>query len=60
MSENIIHLIDVVKHIQKQQFILTKMLIHIGFRSDLYDDFIQDCFVELENLNNPKLKESDK
>lgn len=60
MSENIIHLIDVVKHIQKQQFILTKMLIHLGCRSDLYDDFIRDCFVELENLKIPELKESDK
>lgn len=54
MSVNTNDLIEIVKHIQKQQHILTKMLIHLGCRADLYDDFIRDCFNELENLEAPK------
>lgn len=60
MSENMSNLIEVVKHIQKQQHILTKMLIHLGCRADLYDGFIRGCFDELENLNAPELKEPNK
>lgn len=60
MSEKMNNLIDVIKFIQKQQYILTKMLIHFGCRVDLYDDFIRECFNELENLNVPELKEADK
>ena len=59
MSENS-DLIEIVKFIHKRQHILTKMLIHLGCRSDLYDGFIRDCFNELENLKVPKLKEADK
>lgn len=29
------------------------MLIHLGCRADLYDDFIRNCFDELENLEAP-------
>lgn len=57
MSEQMDDLIEIVKIIQKQQHILTKMLIHLGSRADLYDGFIRGCFDELQNLNVPKLKE---
>lgn len=60
MSENMSNLIEVVKHIQKQQHILTKMLIHLGSRADLYDDFIRGCFNEFENLQVPNFKEANK
>ena len=62
MSENMSNLIEIVKHIEKQQNILTKMLIHLGCREDLYDGFIRGCFEELENLKVPEieLKEADK
>lgn len=43
-------LINVVKYMEKQQHIMVKMLIHLGCRADLYDDFIRQCFSELENL----------
>lgn len=56
MSEKTDNLIEIVKHIQKQQYILTKMLIHFGCRADLYDDFIREQFNELENLETPELK----
>ena len=59
MSESMSNLIEIVKHVQKQQHILTKMLIHLGCRADLYDDFIRGCFDELENLKVPELKEAD-
>lgn len=54
MSENFINLVEIVKHMQKQQYILTKMLIHLGCRADLHDDFIRNCFEELENLDTQK------
>ena len=59
MSESMSNLIEIVKHVQKQQHILTKMLIHLGCRADLYDGFIRGCFDELENLKVPELKEAD-
>ena len=60
MSENISNLIEIIKYIQKQQHILTTMLIHIGCRADMYDDFISGCFKELGNLKVPKFGESGK
>ena len=60
MSEKMGDLIEIVKSMQKQQHILTKMLIHLGCRADLYDNFIGGCFDELQNLNAPELKEADK
>ena len=54
MSENMSNLIEVVKYMEKQQHILTKMLIHLGCRADLYDDSIRDCFNELDNLKVPE------
>lgn len=61
MSEKMGDLIEIVKYMQKKQHVLTKMLIHLGFRADLYDDFIRGCFNELENLKVPEeLKEADK
>lgn len=54
MSANMRNLVEVVKLVQKQQHILTKMLIHLGCRADLYDDFIRNCFNELENIDVPK------
>ena len=60
MSENISNLIEVVKYMDRQQHILTNMLIHLGCRADLYDDFIRDCFNELDNLKVPELKEANK
>lgn len=57
MSENLSNLVEVVKHIQKQQHILTKMLIHLGCRADLYDGFIHNCFNELENLDTQKTED---
>ena len=54
-------LIEIIQYMVKQQQILSKMLIHLGCRADLYDDFIRDCFNELENLKAPEeLKEADK
>lgn len=50
-------LIEIVKCIVNRQQILTKMLIHLGCRADLYDDFIRGCFNELENIEIPNLKE---
>lgn len=50
-------LIEIVKCIVNQQQILTKMLIHLGCRADLYDDFIRGCFNELENIKIPNIKE---
>lgn len=50
-------LIEIVKCIVNQQQILTKMLIHLGCRADLYDDFIRGCFDELENIKIPNIKE---
>ena len=49
-------LINVVKYMEKQQHIMAKMLIHLGFRADLHDDFIRGCLRELDNLKfeNPK------
>lgn len=52
MSEKFNQLID-VKCMEMQQHILTKMLIHLGCRSDLYDDFISECFNELNNIKVP-------
>ena len=43
-------LINVVKYMENRQHIMVKMLIHLGFRADLYDDFIRGCLSELENL----------
>lgn len=60
MSEKMDELIEIVKHMEKQQHILAKMIIHLGCRADLYDDFIRGCFDELENLKVPELKEADK
>lgn len=60
MSENISNLIEIIKYIQKQQHILTTMLIHLGSRADLYDDFISGCFRELGKLKVPKFGEADK
>lgn len=57
MSEKMGDLIEIVKYIVKQQEILTKMLIHLGCRADLYDNFICESFKELENLKVPKFKE---
>ena len=57
MSEKMGDLIEIVKFMEKQQYIMAKMLIHLGCRADLYDDFIRGCFDELENLNVPELKE---
>lgn len=54
MNADLNTLIDVVSYIQTQQCILTKMLIHLGCRADLYDNFIRDCFNELNNLEVPK------
>lgn len=59
MSEKIDNLIEIVKHMQKQQHILTKMLIHFGFRADLYDGFIRECFNELDSLKIPGQKFKD-
>jgi len=53
-------LIEIVKCIVNKQQILTKMLIHLGCRADLYDDFIRGCFNELGNLQVPNFKEADK
>ena len=50
-------LIEIVKCIVNRQQILTKMLIHLGCRADLYDDFIRGCFNELANIEIPNLKE---
>lgn len=50
-------LIEIVKCIVNQQQILTKMLIHLGCRADLYDDFISGCFNELGNIKIPNIKE---
>ena len=58
MSENVSNLIDIVKYMKEQQHILTKMLIHLGCRADLQDDFIRGCFDELENLKVPELKKT--
>lgn len=60
MSEKFNQLIDIVKCMEMQQHILTKMLIHLGCRADLYDDFIRDCFNELNNIKVPKFNEDDK
>lgn len=60
MSEKMCDLIEIVKFMEEQQNILVKMLIHLGCRADLYDDFIRGCFDELENLKAPELKEADK
>lgn len=54
MNADLNTLIEAVSYIHKQQHILTKMLIHIGYRADLYDDFISNCFNELNNLEVPK------
>lgn len=56
MSEKTVDLIEIVKFMAKQQQILTKMLIHLGCRADLYDDIIRDCLDELENLKVPWCK----
>jgi isochorismate hydrolase len=58
MSEQMSDLIEIVKCMQKQQHILTKMLIHLGCRADLYDNFICECFKELENVEIPNFKEA--
>jgi hypothetical protein len=58
MSENMNNLIEIVKYMKEQQNILTKMLIHLGCRADLYDDFIRGCFDELENHKVPEFKEA--
>lgn len=60
MSEKMGNLIEIVELMQKQQYILTKMLIHLGCRADLYDDFISECFNELNNINVPLFKEDNK
>lgn len=61
MSEEINKLIEIIQYIVRQQQIMTKILIHFGFRADLYDNFIRECFNELENLTVPKeLEEADK
>lgn len=58
MSKRIDDLIEIVKYMQKKQYILTNMLIHIGCRADMYDDFIRKSFNELDELNVPEFKES--
>lgn len=58
MSEKMGDLIEIVISMQKQQHILTKMLIHLGCRADLYDNFIGECFKELDNLKVPNFKEA--
>ena len=60
MSKGMGELIEIIQFIVKQQQILTKMLIHLGCRADLYDNFICECFKELENLKIPNFKEADK
>ena len=52
-------LINVVKYMAKKQHIMLKMLIHLGFRSDLYDDFIRGCFSELDDLKFDYYEEAD-
>lgn len=54
MRERTNELIEIVQYMHKQQYILTKMLIHLGCRSDLCDSFICDCLNELNNLKVPK------
>ena len=60
MSEEMGCLIKIVKFMEEQQYILTKMLIHLGCRVDLNDDFIRGCLKELNNLKAPEFKEADK
>lgn len=60
MSKEMGDLIEIIQYLVKQQQILTKMLIHIGCRADLYDNFIGESFNELQNLKIPNFKEADK
>jgi hypothetical protein len=60
MSEKMGDLIEIVKCKRTQQNILAKMLIHLGCRADLYDNFIGECFKELDNLKVPNFKEATK
>lgn len=50
-------LVPIIKYMWKQQHILVKMLIHLGYRADLYDDFIGTCLGELASLKAPEPKE---
>ena len=57
MSKEMGDIVEIIQYMVKQQQILTKMLIHLGCRADLYDNFICECFKELENLKIPNSME---
>lgn len=50
-------LIEIIEYIEKKQHILTEMLIHLGCRADIYDEYISACFQELGSLKEPAFKE---
>lgn len=57
MSNKNYELVPIIKYMCKQQHILVKMLIHLGYRADLYDNFIGTCLGELASLKAPEPKE---
>jgi hypothetical protein len=57
MSNKNYELAHIIKYMHKQQHIMAKMLIHLGYRADLYDSFIAGCLGELASLKVPEPKE---
>lgn len=53
MSKKNSDLASIVKYIHKRQMILAKILIHLGYRADVYDNFIGGCLDELGRLKFP-------
>lgn len=49
-------LYEIIEYLLKRQQILTELLIHIGSRTDMLDNFICEKFKELDNLYHTDTK----